>query len=299
MQNLQTILSILIPLFLGFFIVVPKPYLRWIDAFIGYLVYAILWLIGVGLAQTENLFRELDNIVFYAVLLFSLLMFFNIISLVLLDKYLNRKANTQSTLVHSKFNFSGSLKQFAMLFLGVGMGFWLPENWLPHHDAGLYALMLLVFSVGMLLRGNYIALKSVLLNRYGMQISAVMMLSSAVAGVVFSWLIPDVSTNKGLALSAGYGWYSLSGIMMTQAYGATWGSVALLNDLLREFFALAFIPLLMSRSMAAAIGVGGATSLDFTLPIIQKSGGLAAVPIAISFGFVVNVLSPLLMALFI
>lgn len=296
MQNLQTIFSIFIPLFLGFFIVLPKPYLRWLDTFIAYLVYVILWLIGVELAQTENVFRELNNIIFYAFVLFTLLMIFNIISLILLDKYLQRQTQHTPNHVRNHFNVSGSLKQFAMLFLGICMGLWLPERILPPHDAGWYALMLLVFSVGVLLRGNNISLKSVLLNRYGMQISAVMMLSSAAAGVVFSYLIPDVSLNKGLALSSGYGWYSLSGIMMTQAYGATWGSVALLNDLLREFFALAFIPLLMSRSMAAAVGVGGATSLDFTLPIIQKSGGLTAVPVAISFGFVVNVLSPLLMA---
>ena len=39
-------------------------------------------------------------------------------------------------------------------------------------------------------------------------------------------------------MSSGYGWYSLSGIVITSAYGAQWGSVALLNDLLRELFAL-------------------------------------------------------------
>ncbi len=61
---------------------------------------------------------------------------------------------------------------------------------------------------------------------------------------------------------------------MTEAYGPVWGSVALLNDLAREFFALAFIPMLMRRHPSAAVGVGGATSLDFTLPVIQSSGGL-------------------------
>ena len=103
---------------------------------------------------------------------------------------------------------------------------------------------------------------------------------------------------QGLALSAGYGWYSLSGIVMTQAYGATWGSIALLNDLLREFFALAMIPVIMRRYPSSAIGVGGATSLDFTLPIIQSSGGIQVVPMAISFGFIINIVSPLLMILF-
>ena len=85
---------------------------------------------------------------------------------------------------------------------------------------------------------------------------------------------------------------------MTSAYGSEWGSVALLNDLLREFFALVVIPLLMRRFPSAAVGIGGATSLDVTLPVIQQSGGLAVVPMAISFGFIVNIVSPILMVVF-
>ena len=99
-------------------------------------------------------------------------------------------------------------------------------------------------------------------------------------------------------MASGYGWYSLSGIVMTSAYGAEWGSVALLNDLLREFFALVVIPLLMRRFPSAAVGIGGATSLDVTLPVIQQSGSLAVVPMAISFGFIVNIVSPILMVVF-
>ena len=118
------------------------------------------------------------------------------------------------------------------------------------------------------------------------------------AGVLFAVLKPDVSLSKGLALSSGYGWYSLSGIVMTAAYGPVWGSVALVNDLAREFFALVFIPLLMRQHPSAAVGSGGATSLDFTLPVIQSSGGIEAVPLAISFGFIVNVVSPILMVVF-
>ena len=109
---------------------------------------------------------------------------------------------------------------------------------------------------------------------------------------------PEIALAQGLAMSSGYGWYSLSGIVITSAYGAQWGSVALLNDLLRELFALLFIPMIMRRFPSAAVGIGGATSLDFTLPVIQQSGGLAAVPVAISFGFIVNVVSPILMVVF-
>ena len=61
-----------------------------------------------------------------------------------------------------------------------------------------------------------------------------------------AWYLPSClmrSVCPGLALASGFGWYSLSAIVMTDAYGAVWGSVALFNDLLREFVALACIPL--------------------------------------------------------
>lgn len=301
MQHLQNILLILSPLFLGFLIKLPKKYLKWLDYALSWLVYIILLLIGLGLAQVDNLTRELGSVAFYVVFLFVLLMVVNILALFCFDKYYTKnqlfKSNPNHT-TKSRVNLQDGMKQVGILVAGIVLGFVLPEAYLPPESMGQYALMTLILIVGLQLRGNDISLKSVLLNRYGMQISVVFMLSCALAGLIFSACLSDVSWTKGLALSSGYGWYSLSGIVMTQAYGATWGSVALLTDLLRELFALAWIPALMSRSMGAAIGVGGATSLDFTLPIIQKSGGLEAVPIAISFGFVVNVVSPFLMVLF-
>lgn len=85
---------------------------------------------------------------------------------------------------------------------------------------------------------------------------------------------------------------------MSQAYGSVIGSVAILNDLAREFFALLFIPFIMRRYPSAAVSSGGATSLDFTLPVIQASGGVAMMPLAISFGFITNIMSPVLMVFF-
>ena len=81
-------------------------------------------------------------------------------------------------------------------------------------------------------------------------------------------------------MSSGYGWYSLSGIVMTSAYGAEWGSVALLNDLLREFFALVVIPLLiigwfMVRDRVNEIarvrdGYTGAVPVIAARPVVKK-----------------------------
>ena len=50
----------------------------------------------------------------------------------------------------------------------------------------------------------------------------------------------------------------------------------------------------MRRHPSAAIGYGGATALDFTLPVIQKSGGITVVPVAIVSGFILSLLGPIL-----
>lgn len=298
MENILGVLSILVPMFIGFAIRVPKAYLFVLDKILSALVYVLLLLIGIGLAQVPNLVAQLNNIVAYVLTLFALLMLFNLIALWVFERFVPWQQNIVSKSRVQKISWWGGLQQPLVAVLGFILGRWLPETWMPPEKSGTYALMLLIFLVGVQLRSNGIPLRQVLLNKRGLQVSVIFMVSCLLAGLVFAALFDEVSWGKGLALASGFGWYSLSGILMTQTYDAMWGSVALLNDLLREFFALLLIPVLMRRSSAAAVGIGGATSLDFTLPVIQSSGGLVVVPLAISFGFVVNVASPLLMVVF-
>ncbi len=53
-----------------------------------------------------------------------------------------------------------------------------------------------------------------------------------------------------------------------------------------------------AASESVAIGYGGATSMDFTLPVIQQHGGVACVPIAVVSGFILSLLSPPLILFF-
>jgi uncharacterized membrane protein YbjE (DUF340 family) len=56
-------------------------------------------------------------------------------------------------------------------------------------------------------------------------------------------------------------------------------------------------PGLVRRSRSTALGLCGATSMDFTLPVLQRSGGVEIVPAAIVHGFL-SLLVPVLMAFF-
>ncbi|ASK28096.1 LysO family transporter [Neisseria chenwenguii] len=296
MESLITLLSVLTPMILGFFIRVPKRFLVLVDKALVWLVYAVLLLIGVSLSRVENLGAQLDSIAGMALLLFACTIGANLAALAWFDRRYSWQARGSGK--KPRVSIWGSVKQLGCVAAGFVAGKLMAGVWLPSENAGMYCLMTLVLLIGIQLNGSGVKLAQVLVNRRGVQTALWMMASSLAGGLLFAALVGEVSWTMGLALSSGFGWYSLSGLVMTEAYGAVWGSIALLNDLGREFFALAFIPMIMRRYPSAAVGVGGATSLDFTLPVIQSSGGLQAVPLAISFGFIVNVAAPFLMVVF-
>ena len=298
MDSLITLISILTPLFIGFFIRVPKQTLLWVDKGLNGLVYVILTLIGISLSQVDNIGHEIGFIAGAAALLFVCVIGMNLLVLMVFDRKWPWQNDLKGSGRKARISIRGSVQQIACVLLGFVLGRALKESWLPPESANTYALMLLVLLVGVQLGSSGITLRKVLINRRGVETFVLITVSGLIGGALFALLMPGVKLTQGLALASGFGWYSLSGIVMTGAYGPIWGSVALVNDLAREFFALMFIPLLMRRHPSAAVGVGGATSLDFTLPVIQNSGGLVVVPLAISYGFVINVAAPFLMVFF-
>ena len=285
MSDFTSLILILLPLFFFFFLPINKSMYAKNDTALRHVVLLLLLLLGIELAQVNNLLSQLWQIGLSVLLLMFLTIGFGLIGLMLYDKcqpwqrQFNHKSNIQI------LGIAGTAMQVGSVFVGMSLGHLIPESLLPPKDSVRYVLMLLLLLVGLSLKGSGIGLKTVLLNRRGM-------------AIVFAWLMPEVSLYQGLALASGFGWYSLSAGVIGDAYGAVWGSVALFNDLGREFFALMFIPLLMTHSPSAAIGSGGATSLDFTLPIIHQSGGKEAAALAVSFGFIINLLSPILMTVF-
>lgn len=240
MESLMTLLSVLVPMFLGFFIRLPKPYLALVDKLLAVLVYAVLFLIGVSLSRVEDLGSQLDTIVLRTLLLFACTIGMNLLVLMWFDRRFPWQ--TQGSGKKSNVSLAGSAKQLGCVAFGFVFGKLMAGVWLPSENLGMYCLMALVLLIGIQLNGSGVTLRQVLINKRGVQTALLMMASSLAGGLLFAALNDDVSWLKGLALASGFGWYSLSGLVMTEVYGAVWGSIMLLNDLGREFFALVFIP---------------------------------------------------------
>lgn len=302
-----TLLWVLTPLFLGFtFYLKNRHLLKLIDEGLMLLIYLILFAMGLNLSVMDNLLLELGQIVGKTTLYIMAILGANMLFFFFLDRTLAFRAGKSSTQPHSyKELLLSTTKLFLSLLLGLFVGLGLQWGTILNSDTLTIVsdrltqliLMALLFFVGLQLRGSGIHLKAVFFNRYGLLLSFTLILSSFIGGVLAATLLGD-SLITGLAIASGFGWYSLSAILLQEGFGATVGSIAFFNDLAREFFAFAIIPLMMRRYPLSAIGSGGATALDMTLPLIQQTGGIKVVPVAISFSFIINIVAPIFLAFF-
>ena len=128
-------------------------------------------------------------------------------------------------------------------------------------------------------------------------IPALVMIGSIIAGVLISWVTGE-QLAVALALSTGFGWFSLSGALAGQYLGDAYGSVALLNDLMRELIGLTVVFLLGGKYANSSIGVCAATAMDTTLPFVRKACNYEYVPTAIISGLILTVAAPFFMLFF-
>lgn len=92
-----------------------------------------------------------------------------------------------------------------------------------------------------------------------------------------------------LAVGAGFAYYSLSSILITQAVGTELGTVALICNLAREALTLLLVPLVARFAPEpAVIAMGGATTMDSTLPIMARTLGTQWVFVALVHAIVLD-----------
>ncbi|MEZ9058143.1 lysine exporter LysO family protein [Vibrio pelagius] len=287
------------PLVVGYlFSISNEKTLETINRATSSLIYVILGLMGLSLAALDNLGSNLQTILLYTATFFVCLSACNLLALPLIDKAL--PLQTDST--QKKLPLSSMALESAKLILVVGSGLiaglMLPIGLTWVDTASEWILFALLFFIGIQLRNSGLTLRQILLNKHGMVIAATIIVTSMLGGVIAAYLL-DIPLFRALAMSSGFGWYSLAGILMGDAFGPVYGGASFMLELLRELVALVVIPMLIRSYPCTSIGYAGATAMDFTLPVIQTTGGVRCVPIAIVSGFILSLLVPVLMLFFV
>ena len=169
---------------------------------------------------------------------------------------------------------------------------------LKEHDASVYALYLLMFLVGIGIgadRNIWPMLKNMNLKILLLPLSVI---TGTLAGSgICSLFLKDLNLADTLAIGSGFGYYSLSSIIISQVRNETLGVIALLSNISREIFTLIAAPLLVKYfGKLAPIASGGATSMDTTLPIISRYSGREYAILSVFSGVVLTILVPFLIA---
>ncbi|MEZ8242234.1 lysine exporter LysO family protein [Vibrio splendidus] len=287
------------PLVVGYlFSISNDQTLEFINRSTSRLIYVILALMGLSLAALDNLGSNLQTILLYTVTFFVCLSVCNLMTLPAIDKLLPLKTDSSK----KKLPLSSMAMESAKLILVVGSGLIaglvlpISLDWVD--TASEWILFVLLFFIGIQLRNSGLTLRQILLNKHGMVIAITIIITSMLGGVIAAYIL-DIPLFKALAMSSGFGWYSLAGILMGDAFGPVYGGASFMLELLRELVALVLIPVLIRSYPCTSIGYAGATAMDFTLPVIQTTGGVRCVPIAIVSGFILSLLVPILMLFFV
>lgn len=188
---------------------------------------------------------------------------------------------------------------FFVLGIIVGLCHFVPQDFLDS-DVSYYALCALMFCVGISIGCDTSVLKSFRKVNPRLMFLPVMTIVGTLAGcAAASLVLGHRQLTDCLAIGSGFGYYSLSSIFITEYRGPELGTIALLANICREILTLLCAPLLARYfGKLAPISVGGATSMDTTLPIITRASGEQIIIVSIFHGFCVDFSVPFLVTFF-
>ncbi len=163
-------------------------------------------------------------------------------------------------------------------------------------DPSVYALYFLMFLVGIGIGADRNVWKILGNLHFKILMIPVTVIAGTLGGsALCSLFLSDINLSDSLAVGSGFGYYSLSSIIISEIRSDTLGVTALLSNISREIFTLVATPVLVKIfGKLAPIASGGATTMDTTLPVIAKYSGKEFAVIAVFNGIVLTILVPFL-----
>ncbi len=176
------------------------------------------------------------------------------------------------------------------------------------NDIAMYILYVLMFLVGVSLGCNpdlKNIIKSIRPRILLVPLATIvgtLSFSAAASFLLAKWNVFDC-----MAVGSGFGYYSLSSVLISEYKEATAGvqlaaelaTVALMTNVFREITTLTCTPLIAKWfGPLAPITSAGVTSIDVALPVILKASGDRVLPIAIINGVLTDVSVPIFVSFF-
>lgn len=264
------------------------------------IVVVILLVMGYQFGSSASdlwlqLLQVLKNVIVFGGLIFVCNIVVTMVIFRQTNKRLRHPEHAQIKANYIQFAYESG-KYLLMIAIGIILGAVLKLP-LTHLEMIVnWLLIVLLFIIGHQVRMSGVSLVEVILNKTGFKLAVVIVLSSLVAGVLAAMILGMPILN-GVILSSGFGWYTLSSILIGQLVNQDYGTTAFFIDFSRELIAIILLPSLGRFIPLSMVGYCGATAMDFSLPIIKQNLDHKCVIIAISSGMLLSCAVPLLIPL--
>jgi uncharacterized membrane protein YbjE (DUF340 family) len=191
----------------------------------------------------------------------------------------------------------GNLFMMLCFAAGACLGrFTLLARAVPLSRAVTAALLALIFLVGVGV-GSNVGVWRVLREMHFriVLVPLAVALGTSAGAAAVSVFLREISLVQSLAIGCGFGYYSLSSVIIEQIWGDMLGMTALLSNLIREAATLLLAPVLVRLfGRLAPVAAGGATSMDTSLPVISHVSGKEYAVVSVFSGMVLTLLVPFL-----
>ncbi len=184
---------------------------------------------------------------------------------------------------------------------GILVGLFLfPQQLIQHIgiiiDFGLCALL---FFVGIDIGRNKDIINQIKECGFRILLIPIMIALGSIIGSIAGGFLIGVPFNEAGAIGAGFGWYSLSAIILSD-FSAETGAVAFITNVFREIFALMAIPFIAKYiGKLESIAPAGATAMDTSLAVVSRATDSRTAVVSFITGVVLSLLVPILVPLMI
>ena len=178
------------------------------------------------------------------------------------------------------------------LVVGVIVGFLVTIDFADSLLEMLLIVLLFIIGIEIGKDANFEKFKAV--SREAISLSVGTVIGSCIAGLALYFIL-GLDLKVSLSVAMGMGWYSFTGPFLAKNIGYFAGALGFTSNFFREVLTLFLYPKLKDKK--AAISIGGATTMDTTLPVISSFSDPQTSLIAFVHGFLISASVPLLLML--
>lgn len=289
---------VLLPIIAGFLFSTRLQ--TWTDRLISWGLYLLLVAMGLNIGLDPQIKGAIPVVGMQALVLCLISSLLSILAVVLYEKmFLIPKFGRVQRIRRSglKKELYFIITVLICISAGLAAGNFIPA--IPQRLADIFftaALLVICTGIGSSMRQGLAQLLQIRGKLWLYALVPLCITVGSVLGGLLGGMILGINLVNSTAISGTMAFYSLGSVVITSQAGVNAGLTAFLSNLLRELLTFFAAPFLARYSYLAPLALGGASTMDTTLPVMKQCLPEEYTIMALYNGIVLSLVIPLLLA---